>query len=325
MTATRIPPGWNTTGKKISDPIAFVESIVEPIIQQTPRLDSRVPTYTQTKNENHSDILSFDATRSVYDYEEIPSFGLTRISADGDSNNCWFDSFLFCMSPSYRALSIMNRKSIRNHFRKWCAENVKTIYESVPSVIRSSVEFSDIDQPLLEVDFKNPKKEIDTLEGFMIAWFFGVNCIVFATPGMHPDVSESNEYEPICETMFQSPNCKVICMAFSGNHYEPLVRATFSGTSLLEKDTTTLFSWNDPQLCKPIQKALSRCNQAEFGIMKEYPWKVTCATSGGRRRRSAHVRSAHHKGSRSAHRKTRLIKRRRTTARASRTRRSSRQ
>ena len=309
-----IPPGWNASGKQITDPVAFVESILVPIIERSEKEDELTPTYETIDTASYIDGLVIEFPESFYQYQSIPSLGLTRIAANGDGN-CWFDSFLTCMSPSYRSLSARNRIPVTNAFRKWCADHISQIIKSIPQTIRDSGEYSDFFRDsVFKQDISNVNKEIDTLEGLFIAWFFGVNCIVFATPGKHPDLANSVKYEPICETMIQSPNCKVICMIFSGNHFEPLIHAKFDTSMQLNETTSqTIFSWTDAILCTCIQTVLrSDCSTAGFGMMTTQPWKITCAAAGGRRRR---VRSAHRKGSRSAHHrqsKPRRTKRRST-------------
>lgn len=300
MTA-RIPPGWSASGKQIIDPIQFLESILKPIIHNRKQKDTRTPTYTEVedftdntgkivthKHDYHYGLI-IDFPESLYQTQMIPSLGLTRIAANGDGN-CWFDSFLFCMSPSYRMLSARNRISVTREFRSWCADHGTEIFKSLPHKIKDAPEFSDLTETLLQSDISTPNKELDLLEGLFIAWFFGVNCIYFATPGKYPNKPMSPFYEPICESMIQSPNCKVICMVFSGNHFEPLIHASFSG-ELLDESSKTFFSWKDPLLCTCIQYVISSdCSQADFGVMAVQPWKITCTATGGRRRSRTQTR-----------------------------------
>ena len=311
------PPGWN--GNQITDPVKFLNSILQPIIDRTKRVDELTPTYKPSTEEDHPYMLGWDPVKSISDTQSVPSLGLTRIASDANNNNCWFHTFLFCMSSSFRALSAKNRRPIVNVFRSWCANHIKEIYSAFPQKIKSMVEFEDITEKYLRTDLSNSKKEIEILEGLVIAWFFGINCIYFATPGMYSALPDSTKYEAICESMIQSPDCKVICIAYTGNHYEPLIHAVFDEPTvrnkapnktniltsrLVDTESTTIFSWDDQKLCKAIKVAMeSSCSTAEFGIMKEQPWKVTCAAAGGGKRR------------RSAHRKTRRTKRRRSTRR----------
>jgi hypothetical protein len=341
-----VPPGWNASGKQITDPVVYLESILKPMIDTSAKVDKLTPTYKEADEEDNPFMLAWNPTKSISDYTYVPSLGLTRIASDADNNNCWFNSFLFCMSPSFRALSAKNRRPVVSTFRAWCHANVKSIINTFPKRIRDMGEYSDYTEQFLQTDFKNPQKEIEVVEGLIVAWFFGVNCITFATPGMYSAKPDSANYEPICETMIQSPDCKVICMVYTGNHYEPLIHATFDEPTLHsensitnattkktikvpvetsrlnESEITTVFSWTDPTLCTCISLVLaSDCINAEFGIVKAQPWKVTCAAAGGRRRRRA--RSARHKGTRSARRKgTRSVIRKSIRRRSTRRRRA---
>jgi len=307
MAAAAIPPGWNASGKKIIDPVAFLESVITPMIKESEKEDELTPIYENT-DPTYTGGLVIEFPESLYQYQTIPSFDLTRVAANGDGN-CWFDSFLFCISPLYRKLSALDRIPVTIAFRTWCADHADQIFSSIPSTIIEFLEPKD--------SFRNDMKaigtEIDLLEGIMIAWFFGVNCIYFATPGQYPNKRNSDKYEPVCESMFQSPNCKVVCMIWSGNHFEPLIHATFTGESLNESSSKTLFAWNDAKLCKGISAAIQSCGGNEVGMMATQPWKVTCAAAGGSYRRGS--RSAYHIRSAYRSKKTRRIKRRRSTRR----------
>lgn len=295
MAAAATPPGWNASGKQIIDPVKFLESILQPIIDRTAREDTLTPTYEDAES-TYTGGLIIEFPESLYQKQMIPSLGFTRVGANGDGN-CWFDSFLFCMSKSYRNLSAMNRIPVTGAFRAWCADHAKQIVTSIPSSVREYLE----PESSFTQHLKANGTEIDLLEGIMVAWFFGVNCIYFATPGSYPNKPASKLYEPVCESMFQSPNCKVVCMIFSGNHFEPLIDADFTDETLNESVSTTVFSWKNPKLCKCIASAMQSCAGFDAGLMSLQPWKVTCAAAGGgKRRRRA---------------KTHRVKRRRSTRR----------
>jgi hypothetical protein len=159
-----IPPGWNASGKQITDPVAYIESILVPIIERSEKEDELTPFYENT-DPTYTGGLVIEFPESLYQYQSIPSLGLTRIAANGDGN-CWFDSFLTCMSPSYRSLSARNRISVTNAFRKWCADHISQIIKSIPQTIRDSGEYSDFFRDsVFKQDISNVNKEIDTLEG----------------------------------------------------------------------------------------------------------------------------------------------------------------
>ena len=124
---------------------------------------------------------------------------------------------------------------------------------------------------------------------------------------------DSKEYEALCNTAYQSTSCKVGFIAFSGNHFEPIIQAAFTSDKHLDEGSSTfLFEWTNPILCK-IKNAANRCkDNAVYGETYS-AWKEPgCPATGGRRhRRSARARSAR---ARSA----RYPKRRRGTGKAKR-------
>jgi hypothetical protein len=282
--AAATAPGWNATGTKITDPVAFVESILRPFL---PEETEEIPTYEKLEDLSYTGGLIIEHSDSIYQYQTLPSLNLTRIGANGNGN-CWFDSFLFSLSPSYRTCSTSDRAEISSKFRGWCGQRAKQILDVFPKSIRTHFETYYLETfDTFVKQIQTNKSELTIYEGFFVAWFFGVNCIYFKQPG--PE--DNDVFQPICETMFQSPSCKVICIAWLGNHYEPLVDATFLDDTLDEEQTTTLFSWDDRKLCASIQSSLTTCSQAERGLMYAYPWKVTCAAAGGRSRARRRRRS----------------------------------
>lgn len=342
MAAAVAPPvGWNASGKQINDPVQFLESVLVPIIEANVKGDHAPSTYIEfedIKNNNGAVTLHKEDYHMILpqtfpdnqkEYQVIPSLGLTRISADGNGN-CFFDSFLTIMSPTYRTLSIEQRRPVMAAFRKWCETNSQSIIQSIPKKILSEkfASYSDTTGDKLKAELnrrvnttinvrqknssgknvivKKPvviDEEIDFEVGYLIAWYFGINLVFLATPEHHDMYPDSTNYEALCNTAYQSPSCKVGFIAFSGNHFEPLIDAKFTEDGKLnEKDTAFLFQWQDPRLCL-VKTVAERCLEGPYSDTYKSWTEPGCAAAGGGKRRR-HRRA-----------KTRRVKRRRTTRR----------
>ncbi len=320
-------PGWS--GTSITDPVAFLESILIPIITTKVTNAADSPIYTEIKDvmsnngksvvfakNDYHDILTQSIDTNIKDYQIVSSLGLTRLAADANGN-CFFDSFLTLMSPTYRSLSIQQRRPVMSEFRKWCVDHSSQILRSIPSKILSE-KASGYKDPVeadlgkrfkAELERKNTvtekrkeknasgknvivseqvtiDKEIDFEAGYILGWYFGINLVFLATPGTHDMFPGSTGYEPYCNTAYQSSSCRTAFIAFTGNHFEPLVDAKFTEDGELdETNSTFLFRWSNPLLCK-VKSVANHCATNELYRDTYRPWtEPACAAAGGRRRK----------------------------------------
>jgi hypothetical protein len=286
-------PGFSEDGMSILNPTAFVESILKnnlhrSAVFRTPNPPTFLPRQTtvpetlvkfpnieQSYSPIFSGILDEQISENKKSYLQIPNFGsFTRISASGVNNCCWFDSFLTCISPAYRSLSLEQRQSVFPVFRKWCNTRKTKILAEKPSYL---------DTFYTDDEFIN-----DT--GFIIAWYFGVNIIYI----------KFEESGPVIDTTMsiQSPDCQTIFMIHlggtgAGAHYEPVgILGLNDNQTLNEATSTFVFDWNNRQICQmqnlPTTWSLPICLTNNSGSVRSANTNNTAARAsvGGKRRGS---------------------------------------
>lgn len=263
-----IPPGMaeNSAGISIIDPILYVETIISSIRkggiagilrsgrQSTSPIFTNHPTSPPSNvqltpnlqtmySENYDGILSEETSTNIKTYLQLPSFGeFTRISASGYNNNCWFDSFLCCMSPRYRMLTLTQRQEVTQAFRNLCNENIRKIVNEMPTLLKELYPETE-----LQYELSTPMREISMLAGFAIAWYFGVNIIYIKFEPTGPIIDTTMS--------IQSPDCKTIFMCHTGGmtgsaHYEPVGILGLTNDRLDEKKSTFVFEWTDTRICQ---------------------------------------------------------------------------
>lgn len=291
-------PGFADDGLTIDDPVAVVETVVRSGIRQSGqfRVIQTPPTFEKygtnlpaniintpgLSPSTYIQMLSEEADRNIKSYLAIPTIeSFTRISASGNKNICWFDSFLMCMSPSYRGLSLKNRPKVVSGFRNWCRLRQDKILAQIPSFI--SQEFVNI----FKNDLNNQSGPIEAHTGFMIAWYFGVNIIYYIL---------NNEGVFIFNDPFinyQSPDCKTIFMIHSEEsfHFEPLgILGLTPDNKYNEATSTFLFKWSDDKLCalpgRPDNWTLPVCDGSNTASNASANTNNTAdrASVGGKRR-----------------------------------------
>jgi hypothetical protein len=265
-------PGFSADGIFIENPSLFLQSIVSiPKSINPPKFE---------KNTRASLLIDTRVNSKLVESTNIP--GLSRISSSAENNCCWFDSFLQCMIPAYRSLSIETRIPIFKAFRAWCAkdENIKKILNEAPSFMNKSG-LSDV---LIQFkgNVQNLTSEIDWLSGFLIAWYFGVNLIYVNQP-------YKGLYALVCETAYQSPNCSSIIMnlsessASSAKHYEPIGIISLNNQSMLDElKSRFIFNWKEENtpgsdaLCYlKLFKELV-CDKSGFKIHDSWKYPKNC-------------------------------------------------
>jgi hypothetical protein len=281
-----IKPGFSTDGKFIENPTKLLEESVPGLTGAARAAEAAkaAPTFRTLEGSSlASGMLSETPTEKTV--QALPGIGLSRVSASGAALNCWFDSFLQCMSPRYRSLDLKRRNELRVGFRKYLGQEkvLNAILAQKPTKHETfTLVFTDFTDEKFKKDVRGETVEagraltdLDSLSGFLIAWYFGVNLIYLRrTP--------QNELAMMCETAYQSPDCKTIIMCnIGGYHYEPVGTVVLTDDSKLlegEGGSKFLFSWTDKELCK-----LNRLSKSCTG----YPeWTLpTGCTEGGRRRR----------------------------------------
>jgi len=208
-------------------------------------------------------------------YQPLEGTGLARVSANGSRNGCWFDAFLTALSAKYRNLSLKNRIEIETLFRKWCAAepNVSAIHKAAPNFLKKADLCPKLDA--FKASLGADKQEIDELDGYLIAWYFGVNLIYLKRD------EASKQIQIVCNTSYQSPDCSCIFIYHTGNHFEP---CTVVADGQTEKDLEYLFQWDDRTLCK-LQTLSKQCTNDLF----DTSWvKPNCTDSNvGKKRADA--------------------------------------
>jgi hypothetical protein len=285
-------PGFSADGTFIENPTALLEATVPGLTGAARGANAAKssPIFEKIKGTSlANDMLGEKSNQKTF--QDLPGIGLSRVSASAENLNCWFDSFLQCMSPKYRSLDLTGRGKIRVGFRKYLGqENVlNAILAQKPTKHETfTLVFTDFTDEKFKKDIRGEtveagrsRTDLDSLSGFLIAWYFGVNLIYLKR-------NSEDTLEMVCETAYQSPDCKTIFMCNIGAyHFEPVGKVVLTDDrKLLEGDggSKFLFSWTDTDLC--ALKGLSmRC--------KGYPeWTVSasCAPTngtqqGGRRKR----------------------------------------
>jgi hypothetical protein len=193
---------------------------------------------------------------------------------------------------------LTERQSLAQQFRIWCANHTDRILAGFPAELKLIPGFDDYDtSEKLKAELSGAK-EIDALAGFIIAWFFKFNLVLV-------NINEKNVLELNCFSNYQTPECPVICMMYTGNHFEPLCKFP-PGKKVL----TTPLTWQDESLCR--LKTLSLACDANSIIQNTLVdptlqkwfghWTApTCkegAGFGGRRRKTRRNRRNHRKTNR---------------------------
>jgi hypothetical protein len=287
-----IKPGFSADGTFIENPTKLLEESVPGLTgaARMAAVTKVAPTFRILEGTSlASGMLSETPTEKTV--QELPRINLSRVSASGAALNCWFDSFLQCMSPKYRSLDLARRNDIRVGFRKYLGQEkvLNAILAQKPALMNHpALDFTDakfINDIRLET--KNAKgtiiqKDLDYTSGFLIAWYFGVNLIYLKR--LHFPKEDRYDLDVICETSYQSPDCKTIIMCnIGGYHFEPVGKVVLTDDSKLlegEGGSKFLFSWEDKELCS--LKEFNNTLQCDL-----YPkWSApTICTVGGRRGR----------------------------------------
>jgi hypothetical protein len=293
MAQKQPPPGFNSSGN-ISDPSAFVEDILikhsKISLIGAQRAFKEYPTFKEDKTTSGN--LMDNNTDGSKKYQSIDSLKLTRVSASGAKNCCWFDSFLYCMSLKYRKMNYIQRQQTYINFRNYITKNKEEIKKYIPSSY-------DIIKPILDEDLtdKNKEKEIDSATGFGIAWYFGVNLIYIRYKDTNVTI--------ICDYAYQSPDCKTIIMNYTGNHFEPVgILGLDPESKFSEKESTFLFDWSDSALC-PLKTIQTKCKEENPSFDKIWTEPSSCETpapSGGKRRKTRKARRSKRKATKSRRR-----------------------
>lgn len=262
-------PGFSADGLSIENPTLFLQSIL-------PRIN---PTEPPTIQKATATPMLIDPTgENIKFFEKIQIPYATRISSSAYNNCCWFDSFLYCMIPEYRATSITNRIPIFQAFRKWCVKHADQILKEAPTFMNKEGLSDAI--PFFKENVGNLTSEIDSLSGFLIAWYFGVNLIYVNQP-------YKGIYALVCETAYQSPDCKVILMNLSqgsvANHYEPIGIVYLNTKNQLdENDSTFMFDWKEEgtqgygTLCYLKHFKEHVCDKSELKYHANWKYPKTC-------------------------------------------------
>lgn len=245
-------PGFNASGRHIVDPSAYLDYVLMNELQEGERMlqtdvnAGEMPSIA--KSPKPGDVmLPSSVKKNAKSYQTIPFVGLARVASSPDDNHCWFDSFLTCISKKYNMLNLQKRDNVVKGFRKWCSreENLSKIIKGFPKKIYK-IKSEAPSEELLRTDISTLDGFIDARTGFAIAWFFGVNCIY-----IHQDEEENIVLE--CQTSYQSPDCKVVFIYHTGNHFEPIGLLSEDDIKVGKKykveNIKFLFQWNDPALC----------------------------------------------------------------------------
>jgi hypothetical protein len=274
--------GISPDGMQITNPTLFLESVLQRI-PGVKGLTSAPPRFEQGANASYTGILGQTSQDNLKSYQSIPSLKLSRISASGYNNCCFFDSFLTCMSPIYRGLSLQNRQMVFVAFRNWCAVNSDKILEQAPEFVKKLIDLTSVKEEIVNLNI-----EIDYLTGFIIAWFFGVNCVFISKP-RDRNIASKYTWSIVCESSYQSPDCKTIFMintlpltAGAAGHYEPLGTLSLNEADQLDESKSKfLFDWTDRDLCKIKTICNEICKPTDF-LPEIGDWKLPVCLEGGK-------------------------------------------
>jgi hypothetical protein len=236
-------PGFSADGTFIENPTALLEATIFslPGAARGANAAKKAPLFNEILNLNETGNLGEYPTKS---FQKIPILNLSRVSSSGAGLNCWFDSFLQCMSPKYRSIDINRRSALRDEFRNFIGTTLKeSILAQRPSFL-TKAPFEVTNEKFIS-NVLATGTEIEWLNGFLIAWYFGVNLIY-----VHRD--SSGILQIACETSYQSPDCKTIIINHNGNHFEPIGKVVVGADKKLvegESGSKFLFSWSDKELC----------------------------------------------------------------------------
>ena len=242
-----------STSTNIDDPSTFLDDTVlstfETAIFRMP--NQSLPTLKLAPNTMVNNLVQTEQEKF---YQPLEGTGLARVSANGSKNGCWFDAFLTAVSTKYKSLSLKNRSDIETMFRKWCAAepHVNAIHKAAPNFLKKAGLCPALDA--FKASLGADKQEIDELDGYLIAWYFGVNLVYLK----HDDASK--QIKIVCNTSYQSPDCSCIFLYHTGNHFEP---CTVVADGQAEKGLEYLFQWDDRILCQ-LQTLSKQCTNDLF-------------------------------------------------------------
>lgn len=249
--------GFAADNKAIVNPVAFLESFfpalkADALIRAASIVLQR-PFFVEDKSKD-TGMLSQNAKTNQKTYQNLIELDLARVSASGVGNNCWFDSFLQCVSPKQNSLSLLNRSLIAKRFREWCGIHASLLQKQQPKILIGTPLFQT--EAEFTADIKDEDEEIDIMTGFVIAWFFGFNLVQLRR--------DKGRLRIVCESSYQSPDCKAIFMYHTGNHFEPLVELHLDDSLPFK----SVFSWKDDALC-----GLKTLNTLCTSLLFDNTWK----------------------------------------------------
>jgi hypothetical protein len=283
-------PGF--TGNNITNPTEFLESVLErlpgvPALFRAATGGGEAPTFVEN-NESSGNLINDDEGNKLY--QTIPYLGMARVSASGADNCCFFDSFLFCMSPKYRKLSIPNREIVFKLFRSWCNSNskrilatankqmVNTLSETQGLAVNGGKRNLQLAEQSIEKDFTSKINAIGIATGWVIAWYFGVNLIYMYQneyPGKNVNMSYPH-YLIHCPTAYQSQDCKTIIIRQGVNHFESIGTVGITNNKLNESNSKFLYEWTDSRLCALKTFAKKVCQEAKGLLYKTWKFPEVC-------------------------------------------------
>jgi hypothetical protein len=249
-------PGFSPDNKRIVDPVAFLESVLEgldgvKVLFDRAAAAGAAPIFSEKAQE----LGNLRNGKNSKTFQTIPVMGMVRLSTSTVNNCCFFDSFLTSMSPKYRTLPIDNRPTVFNLFRRWCANNTGRILAVKPEMadklsptVNNAITNANHTNSQFVEDVQNLKKEIETNTGWIIGWYFGVNVIYIYNPLQLP-VGELPRYNISCQTAYQSPECKTVIIRQGVGHFEPIGVLGLTMGKYNEATSTFLFDWTDKALC----------------------------------------------------------------------------
>lgn len=179
-----------------------------------------------------------------------------RISATANKNMCWFASFLSAVSDTYAMYNLTDQLVITEAFRTYCKQHVDKIKEAFPKQFAESSVYKPSFDSLAET-LSTTNMELEMLEGFIIAWYFGFNNVFLV-------VQEDGSVVPDPASAYQSEECPVFFLYRMGlgeaGHYELLGVRDTQGMPIF----VTKFEWSDKRLCD-LKALFKTCDKGFVG------------------------------------------------------------
>lgn len=202
--------------------------------------------------------------RVEYQDESIADITIRRWGTLG-MGTCFIYSFLFCVSPTFRQLSVKNKTVIGADFRKYIA-----LIDDIVDHVRNFMEMYDSENKLLGQE-RSVKGVLKTHIGDIGSYIYDSTATAIASYFGFDVLYFDYSHEKLPRLVPADRDCKLIAIQNKKNSVVLIRSANFNGSAHYESLSLTnpdkfVLSWDDKALCilkYDFDERINRCNEIQ--------------------------------------------------------------